>query len=161
MGSRLPPGPLSADKEQMLLQPCPPSASCCRPGQEAALQTSGRGGGQSPRPCRLGPPGLHPAPPAAAPLGPRAWGTALIRKVSGALEDRSCAGVLQGREEQRVRRFHNKKDDAPAGPPLCSWDQVSIQATLTRGGGAVPGQRAPAARLALKLSREPATSSSE
>lgn len=63
--------------------------------------------------------------------------------------------------KSRERGFHNKEDGAPAGPPLRSWDQVSIQATLTRGGGALPGQRAPAARLALELSREPATSPSE
>lgn len=53
---------------------------------------------------QAGAPGLHLAPLAAAPLGPRARGTALFGKVSGALEDGSCAGVLQVGSPMRIPR---------------------------------------------------------
>lgn len=42
-----------------------------------------------------------------------------------------------------MRGFHNKEDGTPAGPPLCSWDQVSIQATLTHVGALSLGRGLP------------------
>lgn len=61
---------------------CSPASVCVLPRPQAAGRAADvwtRRWSESAT-LQAGAPGLHPAPPAAAPLGPRAWGSALIRK---------------------------------------------------------------------------------